>query len=267
MLRANGVIVGVFISVLALALAPAAVAATKAEPATSHATGSQPKSTATSPGKAPAGGKSSATSATAGQPTSPQKSTSTSKPATATKSTTTKTTTGNKTSTGTKSAATAKSSQGAKSTKKAEAGQKSLGTFGAWWAYTEGAADNRVCYAGSRPSKKEGKVAGRRDAYLLVTNRPGQKATGEISLSSGYPFKEGSDALATIGDKKFKMFTRGDNAWTYDAQADKAMVAALKTGKQMVVKGTAKGGQVTTDTYALGGFPKALAAIDKACGG
>lgn len=259
MVRASGGTVGALLCVIALAIAPAAEAAAKAESATSQGanTGSSAKKSPSGAGKAstPATGK---PGATASPPKATPKSATTGK-TTATKSTA---------ATAGKPAAATKSGQAAKTAKKQpEPGQKSLGTFGAWWAYSEGAGDNRVCYAGSRPSKKEGKVPGRRDAYLLVTNRPGQKAAGEISLSSGYPFKDGSDAVASVGDKKFKMFTRGDNAWTYDAQADKAMLGALKSGKQIVVKGTAKTGQLTTDTYSLGGFPKALAAIDKACGG
>ena len=256
MVRARSLAVGLVVSVIALATAPLALAATsaptpsKGSPAAQKSASTPQKTTTPSKGSsAPQkSGATSTKSAASTQDKGSQKSTASHK-ASAEKST-------------------GKSAAAPKTAKKEQTpAQKSLGTFGSWWAYSEGAGDGRVCYAGTRPGKKEGKVAGRRDAYLLVTNRPGQKATGEISLSSGYPFKEGSDAVATIGDKKFKMFTRGDNAWTYDAQADKAMVGALKAGKQIVVTGTVKTGQVTTDTYSLAGFPKALAAIDKACGG
>ena len=47
--------------------------------------------------------------------------------------------------------------------------------------------------------------------------------------------------------------------------ADRAIVAAMKAGRQMIVRGTSTRGTLTTDTYSLSGFSAALAAIDKAC--
>ncbi|MFO1120388.1 MAG: invasion associated locus B family protein [Rhodospirillales bacterium] len=51
----------------------------------------------------------------------------------------------------------------------------------------------------------------------------------------------------------------------YDAAVDRAIVAAMKAGKAMIVRGTSARGTLTTDTYSLSGFSAALAAIDKAC--
>ena len=111
-----------------------------------------------------------------------------------------------------------------------------------------------------------GKYTTRGDAHVLVTHRPADKVKGEVSVSAGYPYKEGKDAEADIDGKKFKLFTRGENAWAYDAAEDRAMVAAMKAGKQLIVRGTSSRGTATTDTYSLSGFSAALAAIDKACG-
>ena len=40
----------------------------------------------------------------------------------------------------------------------------------------------------------------------------------------------------------------------------------MKSGKQLIVRGTSSRGTATTDTYSLAGFTAALAASDKACG-
>ena len=95
---------------------------------------------------------------------------------------------------------------------------------------------------------------------------PADKVKGEVSVAAGYIYKDGKEAEAEVDGKKFKLFTRGENAWAYDPGSDKAMVAALKSGKQMTVRGTSSRGTATTDTYSLSGFTAALAAIDKACG-
>jgi invasion protein IalB len=145
--------------------------------------------------------------------------------------------------------------------------QKDLGTFGDWTAVVDGSGNKRLCYIGSAPKKAEGKYTTRGDAHFLVTHRPADKVKGEVSVSAGYVYKDGKDAEADVDGKKFKLFSRGENAWAYDAGSDRAMVAALKSGKQMIVRGTSSRGTETTDTYSLSGFTAALAAIDKACGG
>ena len=53
---------------------------------------------------------------------------------------------------------------------------------------------------------------------------------------------------------------------TYKADDDKALVAALRAGSQMTVKGVSSRGNATTDTYSLKGTSAAHAAIGKACG-
>ena len=46
-----------------------------------------------------------------------------------------------------------------------------------------------------------------------------------------------------------------------------ALVAALKRGSQLLVKGISRRGTATTDTYSLNGISAALDAAAKSCGG
>lgn len=148
----------------------------------------------------------------------------------------------------------------------ATAQQRSLGSFGDWTAVIDGAGSKKLCYAGSVPKKAEGKYTSRDDIHLLVTHRPADKVRGEVSITAGYTYRDGKDAEADIDGKTFNLFTRGGNAWAYDAAADKEMVAAMKAGRTMIVRGTSSRGTLTTDTYSLSGFTAAMNAIDKACG-
>jgi hypothetical protein len=68
-----------------------------------------------------------------------------------------------------------------------------------------------------------------------------------------------------IDGKQFSLFTDDDTAWGGDAKVDSALVAAMKAGATMIVKGTSARGTLTTDTYSLAGFTAAHKAIDKAC--
>jgi hypothetical protein len=143
--------------------------------------------------------------------------------------------------------------------------QEVLGTFDGWSAFRDRSSGKLVCYVGAKPQKAEGKYTQRGDIYALVTYRPAEKVVGELSLEAGYTYKPGSEPTVSIGGRKFKLFTKGSNAWTTDARIDRQLVAAMKTGKDMVVSGVSARGTLTTDTYSLAGFSAALAAIDKAC--
>jgi invasion protein IalB len=147
----------------------------------------------------------------------------------------------------------------------AAAQQRSLGTFGDWTAVVDGSGSKRLCYVGSEPKKSEGKYTSRGNIHLLVTHRPADKVTGEVSVTTGYTYAEGKDAEVDIDGKSFKLFTRGSNAWAYDVAADRELIAAMKAGRTMVVRGTSSRGTLTTDSYSLAGFTAAMNAIDKAC--
>ncbi len=143
---------------------------------------------------------------------------------------------------------------------------KEIGRFNDWTAFVDGADAKKVCYVGSPPKKAEGNYTRRGPAYLLVTHRPAEKVVSEVSVEAGYPFKPDSEVTATIDGRAFTLFTQGGNAWARDARADRAMVLAMRSGSEMVVKGVSSRGTETTDTYSLSGFTAAHNAINKACG-
>lgn len=140
-----------------------------------------------------------------------------------------------------------------------------LGQFGDWAAYSYKAPDSKVCYISSRPKSSDPKNAKRDPAFFLVTNMPGRKVRGEVSSIIGYPFKKDSTAELKIDDSAFKLFTNGDGAWADTAATEKKIVAAMKNGKSLTLKGTSWRGTDTIDTYSLNGVSAALAKIDDAC--
>lgn len=147
----------------------------------------------------------------------------------------------------------------------AAAAQKALGSFGDWSAIADEDNGKKLCYVGSVPKKSEGKYTSRDETHVLITHRPADKVTGEVSVTAGYTYKEGIPVELDIDGKKFKLFTRGGNAWAADAAADKTIVSAMKSGQEMIVRGTSSRGTLTTDTYSLSGFTAAYNAITSAC--
>ncbi|MBK1663128.1 hypothetical protein CKO38_03410 [Rhodospirillum rubrum] len=140
-----------------------------------------------------------------------------------------------------------------------------LGTSQDWTAYTMTENGQKVCYVASQPKKDEGNYTARGDIYALVTHRPARGQFGVVTIYAGYPYKSGSSVELEVDKTGFQLFTEGETAWASD-EMDKKIVAAMKRGTTMVVKGTSSRGTATRDTYSLRGITAAIGTIDKACG-
>lgn len=150
---------------------------------------------------------------------------------------------------------------------------KSVGVFDAWsaWEFGDGAA--KVCYLTAVPTASQTKPPGARrgDIRLTVSHRPATKARDEISFQAGYPIKNDKPVVAVVDTTRtFELSRRapnqGEMIWTKDTETDKAMIAALRAGKELVINGTSQRGTATTDSFKLEGFVKALEAANRACG-
>lgn len=154
----------------------------------------------------------------------------------------------------------------------AAAERDEIGSFRDWTAYSGVKDGVRYCYMGSEPKKAEGDYTRRGPTFVLVTHWPGENIQGEVSIEAGYPYNSGSEVTVRIGRQSFQLFTQnrkgGDGiAWSYNAEGDQELVAAMKDGNDMVVEGTSRRGTRTRDTYSLLGFGAAYQAITKACSG
>jgi invasion protein IalB len=147
----------------------------------------------------------------------------------------------------------------------AQADPESIGSFGDWQAVTFDENGNKGCYITSKPTKEEGDYTQRGRVYVLVTNRPADKTFDVVSFVAGYTYEDGGEVTVTIDQAEFDLFTSKDSAWAADADTDAQLVAAMKKGNSMVVRGTSSRGTDTTDTYSLSGFSKAYQAMAEAC--
>lgn len=144
---------------------------------------------------------------------------------------------------------------------------KLLGKYGDWSAYTYKENGKNVCYMASTPKRDEGKYTQRGDIYAVVTHRPGEKSFDVVNFVAGYTYKKGSKVEIKIGKETFNnIFTDADKAWTLTEKDDQALVAAMKRGQRMIVKGVSSRGTQTKDTYSLSGFTRAYKVISAKCG-
>lgn len=141
-----------------------------------------------------------------------------------------------------------------------------LGDFSDWSAFRYEEGGNRVCFMASEPTKAEGDYTQRGKIHAMVTHRPGEQRTDEVSIQAGYPYKENGEVQVQVGTLQVRLFTEGESAWTVDKETDRKLVQAMIKGATMVVRGTSARGTNTVDTYSLSGFTRAYEAINQACG-
>ncbi|MFN3644659.1 MAG: invasion associated locus B family protein [Gemmobacter sp.] len=138
-----------------------------------------------------------------------------------------------------------------------------------WSVFTE--ASPRECWGVSAPKQtvntRDGRpVSVRRgDIFLFVTFRPGTGAAGEISFTGGYPFAPNSTVSVQIGSDRFELFTDNEWAWPQNAQADAALLAAMKRGTEAVLTARSARGTQTVDTFSLLGFTAAMTEAEARC--
>jgi len=146
-----------------------------------------------------------------------------------------------------------------------------LSKHGDWYAHVKADDGRKICFAWTKPTRSRGNYTDRGDVVAYVTvYKPAPQGDdyfdgGQISVVAGYRYKEDGDVVATIGKKKFEMFSDDDTAWANGADGDKQLIAAMKAGSTMVVDGTSWRPTKTTDTFSLKGFTAAYNAIRAAC--
>ena len=141
--------------------------------------------------------------------------------------------------------------------------QEFVSTHGDWSVFTIDKAGRTVCYMASAPVKSTGNFTKRGDPYALVTSRG--PTTDEISVSSGYPYKNDTKVRLEVDGTKFELFTKGELAWAYDTEQDARIVAAMKKGSRMTVRGTSPKNTYSLDTFSLRGATAAYNKMKSLC--
>lgn len=141
-----------------------------------------------------------------------------------------------------------------------------LAKNGDWRAYLLEDDSGKTCYMYSQPKKQEGNYSRRGDPYAMVTRRIGNRTVEEVSVTSGYPYKESANVKIKIDGKLFEFgIMHNEHAWADDDDEDRAVVEAMIKGLDMSVRGTSKKDTFSMDTYSLKGFTATHQAIVNAC--
>ena len=140
-----------------------------------------------------------------------------------------------------------------------------LGEHRAWSSYAASDAAGAVCFAMSQPESVTPTPDGFTEAYLYITNRPGENIASEFNLVAGFSFQPDSIATVSVGGQSFNLFTQNDAAWLDDAGQSDALASAIRAGSSLSIEGTTAAGIKVTQNYSLSGATAAQQAIDAEC--
>ena len=135
-------------------------------------------------------------------------------------------------------------------------------THGDWNVFKDDEGKG-VCYMATTPIKEDGNWSKRGQPYVLLNFKPGQ--IDEVNVSSGYPYKKDVDVELKIGKKKYRLFTQGEHAWAKNSAGDREILAKMRSGSKMYVKGISRKGTYSIDTYSLNGVTAAYDRLKAIC--
>ncbi len=139
--------------------------------------------------------------------------------------------------------------------------RESLGIFWQWGAFREPKAQR--CFAVAEPFRAP-KAEGWKP-FVSVAYWPGRGARGQLHVRLSRQKRPGSAVLLRIDERMFQLVGGGNNAWAPDARADSEIVAAMRTGIDMVVETRSVKGALVRDHYQLRGAATAIDAAAIAC--
>src|SRR5262249_3177241 len=101
--------------------------------------------------------------------------------------------------------------------------------------------------------------------YVFVSYRPEEKVRGEIAFVMGFAVKEDASAQAVLGSTNFQLAGKDASLFVHNAAQEGSMLAAMKKGGTLVVKGAWKRGNAAAARSSLAGVAQGVGPAEKEC--
>lgn len=141
-----------------------------------------------------------------------------------------------------------------------------VANFQFWDVHALDTPQGKVCFVASRPNRSLPEGVRRSEILFMLSRRPFEAVMNEAYAQMGYPLAPDSEVLVTVdGNETFTMFISEEGAWLQSEVEDNLLAAAMRRGREMVVRGRSARGTDTTDTYSLAGVSAALDRMATEC--
>jgi hypothetical protein len=137
----------------------------------------------------------------------------------------------------------------------------SLGIFEGWAAFRDSQEPRCYAIAKAIPSEKH------RDyqPYADIATWPRKAVRGQVHFRLSRPIAPGSKIVLSIGNQRFELVGGGGDAWAVDRRMDAAIVAAMRSAREMTVSARGAVGGGFSNTWPLAGAATAMDAAAIGC--
>lgn len=136
-----------------------------------------------------------------------------------------------------------------------------IGTFGRWGAFRD--PSPRHCFAISEPVQTV--VGGSQRGFVSVARWPNVGDRSQLHVRLTRPRHPRAAVTLSIGERRFQLAAGPSDAWAPDSGTDRAIVAAMRSGRSLSVESLTERGRPFVDAYALHGAATAIDAAVLAC--
>jgi hypothetical protein len=143
------------------------------------------------------------------------------------------------------------------------AARETIGAYKGWAAFRD--AVPARCYAIAEPVRAGGSAGWR--PFASVATWPGRGLGESLHIRLSRERDPSRPVTLSVGDRRFVLAADRIDAWATDGPSDRALVAAIRSGRSMSVEAVGAGGRPFADVYALGGAATAIDAAALACRG
>ncbi len=138
-------------------------------------------------------------------------------------------------------------------------GRETIGVYRSWGAFRDAAPAR--CYAIARPVAAGGRSGG----WASVASWPGRGLRSSLHVRLSRERDRSAPVTLTVGERRFELAANGLDAWAADAPSDRAIAAALRSGRSMSIEAVGAGGRPFADVYLLAGAATAIDAAALGC--
>ncbi|TPG13599.1 invasion associated locus B family protein [Sphingomonas oligophenolica] len=143
----------------------------------------------------------------------------------------------------------------------ASSARDTIGVYRRWGAFRDAAPPR--CFAIAQPIAAGGHSGG----FASVATWPGKGLRNSLSIRLSRTRDRSAGVTLTVGERRFDLVANSRDAFAPDLASDRALVAALRSGRSMSIEGVADGGHPFADVYSLSGAATAIDAAALACRG
>lgn len=141
------------------------------------------------------------------------------------------------------------------------AARDALGMFGNWAAFRDPQTPRCYAIAMAAPSTMQ------RDfqPYASVGWWPKSGVRGQVHFRLSRRLQPGAPVSLSIGGQRIPLVGGGGDAWAADKRGDAAVIAAMRSAREMVINARDASGRGFTNSYTLEGAATALDAAALGC--